>query len=155
MRRALLLVLFFAGCAAPGQNTPAAAPPRPPLGELARQVEATERAFAKTMADRDHAAFVSFLSEETLFWNGPSALRDKQKVADAWRAYYEPKAAPFSWEPAVEVIDSGQLALSTGPVRDPAGKVIGTFNSVWRQEAPGVWRVLFDKGCPVSDCKAP
>jgi ketosteroid isomerase-like protein len=33
-------------------------------------------------------------------------------------------------------------------VRDPDGKVIGRFNSVWRQEAPGVWRVVFDKGSP-------
>ncbi len=34
--------------------------------ELKEQVRNTERAFAKTMADRDHAAFVGFLSEETV-----------------------------------------------------------------------------------------
>ena len=33
-------------------------------------------------------------------------------------------------------------------VRDPDGKVIGRFNSIWRQEAPGRWRVVFDKGSP-------
>jgi hypothetical protein len=33
-----------------------------------------------------------------------------------------------------------------GPVFDPAGKCIGRFNSIWRQEAPGVWKIVFDKG---------
>jgi hypothetical protein len=33
-------------------------------------------------------------------------------------------------------------------VRDADGKPIARFNSVWRQEAPGVWRVVFDKGQP-------
>jgi hypothetical protein len=26
--------------------------------------------------------------------------------------------------------------------------VVGRFNSIWRREAPGVWRVVFDKGSP-------
>ena len=46
--------------------------------------------------------------------------------------------------------DSGTLALSTGPVRDPAGSVVATFTSIWRREA-GRWRIVFDKGneaCP-------
>jgi ketosteroid isomerase-like protein len=51
----------------------------------------------------------------------------------------------------VEVLASGQLALSTGPVRDSKGKVIGTFTSIWRLEAPGKWRIVFDKGSPVCD----
>jgi ketosteroid isomerase-like protein len=33
-------------------------------------------------------------------------------------------------------------------VRDPDGRQIGTFNSVWRREADGSWKVVFDKGCP-------
>ena len=48
---------------------------------------------------------------------------------------------------AVNQVD-GTLALSTGPVRNPAGQPIARFNSIWRQEAPGVWRIVFDKGQP-------
>ena len=44
---------------------------------LERQVADTERAFAKTMADRDLAAFSSLLSEETVFFSGPEPLRGK------------------------------------------------------------------------------
>jgi len=26
---------------------------------------------------------------------------------------------------------------------------------LWRQEAPGIWRIIFDKGEPVCDCAKP
>ena len=60
--------------------------------------------------------------------------------------------APFSWSSAeVEVLDSGTLAHSSGPVFDPHGKQFATFNSVWRRESDGHWKVVFDKGCPHCD----
>ena len=37
----------------------------------------------------------------------------------------------------------------------PSGKVIARFNSIWRREAPGVWKVVFDKGSPVCAPKSP
>ena len=133
--------------------TPSAAIAQPTTqSDLQRQVADTERAFAKTMADRDHRAFVSFLSDETVFFSGPKPLRGKQPVADWWKRFYTDAAAPFSWEPAqVEVLDSGRLALSTGPVRDPSGKIVSTFTSVWRLEAPNTWRIIFDKGDRICD----
>ena len=123
------------------------------VSALAVQVSAVERAFAKTMADRDHAAFVSFLAEETVFMPDGQALRGKPAVAAAWKRFYEGPQAPFSWEPdRVEVLDSGALAMSSGPVRDPQGNRVGAFNSVWRREAGG-WKIVFDKGCPRCECK--
>ena len=104
---------------------------RPSLPELQRQVENTERAFAKTMADRDYTAFTSFLSDEAVFFSGQTPARGKLQVAQAWKRFYEKSAAPFSWAPeTVAVLDSGTLALSTGPVRDAQGKLIGTFMSI-------------------------
>lgn len=124
--------------------------------ELQQAVANTERAFAKSMADRDHAAFSAFLSDEAVFFSGPKVLRGKQQVAAAWKRFYEGPTAPFSWQPEqVEVLPSGQLALSSGPVRDAQGKLIATFSSIWRQEAPGVWRIVFDKGNEVCDCAKP
>ena len=119
-------------------------------GSVQDQVADAERAFAKTMADRDLQAFKEFLSEEAIFFGGAAPLRGAEQVAEGWAPYFVDEAAPFSWEPdQVEVLDSGVLALSTGPVRNPAGKVVGRFNSIWRLEAPDVWRVVFDKGSPV------
>lgn len=128
----------------------------PTNAELKQQVADTERAFAATMAKRDHAAFVTFLSDEAVFYSGARVLRGKDAVAAEWKALYEKPEAPFSWEPEqVEVLDSGMLAHSSGPVRDPQGKIVSRFNSVWRQEAPGKWRIVFDKGERVCDCKRP
>lgn len=124
-------------------------------GDKARdEVAATERAFAKTMADRDLPAFGGFLSEEAVFFSGPKPLRGKQAVIEWWSRFYQQREAPFSWEPArVEVLDSGTLALSTGPVRDPQGKLIGCFSSIWRQEAPGQWKIVFDRGSGPLECE--
>ena len=105
------------------------------------------------MADRDHTAFASFLSDEAVFMGDALTLRVKQAVAAAWKRFYDSPQPPFSWEPdRVEVLDSGTLAMSSGPVRDPQGRRVGTFNSVWRREPGGAWRIIFDKGCPPCDC---
>ena len=131
--------------------------PRADTALLQQQVADTERAFARTMADRNFAAFQTFLSADTIFFSGPRALRGKQAVADAWKPFYEKPDAPFSWKPEqVEVLESGTLALSTGPVFDPTGRNIATYTSIWRMEAAGMWRIIFDKGNDVCDCpKAP
>jgi len=111
------------------------------------EVREAERAFAQTMADRDHDAFTTFLSEEAIFFGGRGAIRGSEAVAAAWKPFFDGPRAPFSWEPEiVEVLESGLLALSSGPVKDPEGNVTGIFNSIWRKEPDGVWRVVFDKG---------
>jgi len=127
----------------------ASAAPRTSTADLAREVRETERAFAKTMADRDHAAFAAFLAKEAVFFSGEKPLHGSETVAAWWKRYYEKPTAPFSWEPEqVEVLESGTLALSSGPVRDPSGNLVGTFTSIWRRE-DGRWRIVFDKGNPV------
>jgi ketosteroid isomerase-like protein len=138
----LVLAALCASCrATPGD--PAA---------LADQVRVTETAFAQTMADRDHAAFTSFLADEAVFFAGSRVLRGKEAVAADWKKFYD-GAAPFSWRPeSVEVLGSGTLAYSSGPVFAPTGERVGTFNSIWRRERSGEWKIVFDKGCPPCDC---
>ena len=122
---------------------------KPDTATLAEEVRRTERAFARSMADRDHAAFASFLADDTIFL-GRRALRGKAAVAEAWKRFYDGPAAPFAWAPEkVEVNDSGTLGLSTGPVFGPDGKRSGQFNSIWRREKDGTWKIVFDNGC---DC---
>lgn len=143
----LLAALLLAACA----NAPAR-----DAATLKQEVAATERAFAKTMADRDHAAFAGFLDPETVFFGGKGPLHGRAEVAARWQGFFTEPQAPFSWEPKeVEVLPSGTLALTSGPVHDPSGKLIGTFTSIWRQQSPGVWKIIFDKGCEVCDCAKP
>jgi ketosteroid isomerase-like protein len=113
----------------------------------AEVVKAREIAFAKTMADRDLEAFRSFVSLEAVFFDGDVRQRGRDEIARAWAPFFEGASAPFSWHPdIVEVLASGDLALTSGPVWDASGKEAGRFNSIWRKEADGVWRVVFDKG---------
>jgi len=137
------VVLMLAVSAAPSR-----ADQKPDIAKLQDEVRATEAAFAKTMADRDHAAFATFIADEAVFF-GRAELRGKQAVVDAWAGLFEGKDAPFSWRPeTVSVLDSGTLGLSSGPVFAPDGKQTGTFSSIWRRKADGKWEIIFDKGCP-------
>ena len=78
-----------------------------------------------------------------------SAIAKGRQEEPYWKPFFDGAQAPFSWEPdQVEVLASGQLALSTGPVRNAQGQVIGRFNSIWMREPGGRWRVVFDKGSP-------
>jgi ketosteroid isomerase-like protein len=117
------------------------------VGPDAEAVRARETAFAQTMADRDLEAFLSFIDPGAVFFNGNEALRGIAAVEEAWSPFFEGPTAPFSWSPdLVQVLESGDLALSSGPVMTPSGEEVGRFNSIWRKDADGVWRVVFDKG---------
>lgn len=123
--------------------------------QLTQQVRDAENAFAATMAARDHKAFATFLAEDAVFF-GNEAVRGKAAVAESWKGLYEKPDAPFSWRSEeVQVLDSGQLAHSSGPVFNPKGERVGTFNSIWRRERDGRWKVVFDKGCDVCKCAQP
>ena len=143
--RAIALLFALVAAAAPvAAATPA---------DLAEEVRAAETAFAASMAARDLEAFTAHLAEEALFFAGPNVLRGRAAVVAGWKPFFEGEKAPFSWAPeSVEVLDSGTLGISSGPVLDPSGKRVGTFNSIWRREPDGRWQVLFDKGCPPCDC---
>jgi ketosteroid isomerase-like protein len=105
------------------------------------------------MAQRDLAAFDRFVADEAIFYAGERPLRGKAAITTAWSKFYEGPQAPFSWQPDhVEVLDSGALALSSGPVKDPQGRVVARFNSIWRRGDDGAWRVVFDKGCDACPC---
>jgi len=115
--------------------------------DLKRQVMEAERGFAATMKARDFDAFKRFIADEAIFISAEGALRGKGAIAKGWRQYYDKPQAPFSWEPEeVEVVASGTLAYSGGPVYNAQGQRIGRFNSIWRLRAPGQWEVVFDRG---------
>jgi len=142
----VMLACLMAGCASQSNGA---------SSESARQqVAETERAFARTMADRDLNALISFLAQDAVFFSGPAPLHGPKAISQFWGRFYSSPAAPFSWAPEeVEVLSSGNLALSSGPVHNPQGKLIGRFTSIWRLEADGKWRIVFDKGSEVCDCK--
>jgi ketosteroid isomerase-like protein len=119
-----------------------------PAADLKRQVFAAESSFAASMAERNLAAFASHVSPEAVFFGDTTVMRGKEEVLARWRGFFTDANAPFSWKPEViEVLSSGRLALSSGPVFDAKGKKLGSFNSIWRRDQDGRWKIIFDKGC--------
>lgn len=117
---------------------------------LQQQVFETERNFAASMANRDFESFSQFVDEEAIFFTGPEPLRGKAEVLEVWKRFFVAPEAPFSWEPdQVEVLPSGKLASSSGLVFDPSGNAVSRFNSIWRLNEHGQWKVVFDKGSPL------
>ncbi|MCV2355590.1 nuclear transport factor 2 family protein [Paucibacter sp. B2R-40] len=129
-----------------------AAPLEPSLAKgWQAEVAAAECAFAASMAQRDFAAFEQRVSEQAIFFGAADPLLGKSAVLAGWKTYFEAQLAPFSWAPdEVVVSPDGSLAHSSGLVRDPKGGLLMRFNSVWRQESPGVWRVVVDRASPLT-----
>lgn len=142
MHRSILL----AAAVAAGLST--SLPAQTSSTTLKRQVFAAESSFAASMAKRDLEAFASHVSSEAIFFGDTTVMRGKRAVIDGWRGFFTKPEAPFSWKPEIiEVLPSGNLAISNGPVFDPAGKKVGSFSSIWRREPDGSWQIIFDKGC--------
>jgi len=76
------------------------------------------------MADRDAAGFcVLPFRGNSIHVERPGDPRRQKKVAERWKAYFQGPQAPFSWNPnSWRSWIQGNLALSTGPVLDPAGQ---------------------------------
>lgn len=145
MRKLLTISLSAIATAAGASPTPEQ------LQLMERQVRAAECSFAATMARRDLAGFERHLAEPAVFFNGREPQHGRAAIVAGWTAYYQGAEAPFSWEPdQIVVVGDGSLAYSTGPVRNPKGEVTHRFLSVWRQEAPGRWRIVIDRGAPLT-----
>lgn len=133
---------LLAGCASPA--------PQP--ADAAAQVRAAETAFAKSMADRDFAAFSALVADDAVFINSGQPLRGKPAVLAHWKKFFDGPAAPFAWKPEIVEV-SGALGYTEGPVSSPDGKVFARFWSTWRRDAAtGAWRVVFDNGQRICDC---
>ena len=121
--------------------------------DVADEVRCREIGFSQSVEHQDLAAFGSFIDADARFVGG-TVLRGVADITAAWAVFFQDNGPTIKWRPQiVEVLEDGKLALSRGPYRtlsrDAEGKLIeqwGTFNSVWRQNADGEWRVVFDAG---------
>ncbi|HET7843032.1 MAG TPA: nuclear transport factor 2 family protein [Xanthomonadales bacterium] len=139
------LCIALAACAASPTAVPAADD-----ATLKREVAAAETAFAQTMADRDFAAFGSFIADDAVFLNGGKPLRGKAAILAFWQKFYADAEAPFAWKPdLVQVLPTGALAQTVGPVTGPDGKVFARFYSTWRRAPDGRWQIVLDNGYTV------
>lgn len=134
--------------------------------DLADDVRCREIGFSQSAENQDIDAFRSFIDADARFV-GSGVLRGVDEIAKGWSVFFTPGGPSIRWRPQiVEVLENGTLALSRGPYKtvsvDADGNAVenwGTFNSVWRLNDDGEWRVVFDAGsqaasAPGDDVKA-
>jgi ketosteroid isomerase-like protein len=152
----MLIALGICGQAKCAALTPEAGK----LQALVLEVSDVEREFAATMARRDLKAFGEFVSQDAVFRDGKDLLLGREAVLASWKEYFQQGPAPFSWEPDRVTVDrTGSEALSSGPVRNPDGRIIGRFTTIWRKETANDgsarWRAIVDQGVPLLECASP
>lgn len=121
--------------------------------DAGKTVRCLEIAFSKSVEARDAVTFASFIDADARFV-GSSVMRGPVAIAEAWSVFFSVDGPEMKWRPEiVEVLDDGKLALTRGPYRmiasDDEGnrqEHWGTFNSVWRLQSDGQWKVVFDAG---------
>jgi ketosteroid isomerase-like protein len=100
---------------------------------LTEQVRRAEIAFAKTMADRDHAAFTSFLAKEAIFVSPHRVLRGAREVAAGWKKFYEgPQAETAVLRPGLALSPDGRCLLFAQVAYDVSDLM---FARQWRPPA--------------------
>lgn len=125
----------------------------PVAADMVADLRCREIAFSQSVENGDIETFRSFLDADARFV-GSTVLRGPEAIVSAWSIFFADDGPEIIWRPQfVEVLESGDLALTRGPYRvrtkGPDGEVSeewGTFNSVWRKDAKGTWRVIFDAG---------
>lgn len=138
-------------------NSGRAPPPAiAPLTAAECEVWARELGFARSVAEHDAAAFASHLHPGAAFGSGqPQPLRGRDAVVAGWAHIIAGKGVSLDWYPTrVTIGDAEDVAWSSGPAlfdwaateTAPRRQALATFHSVWRKDADGTWRVLFDEG---------
>ncbi len=122
------------------------------------EVRCTEIAFSHSVENKDQVAFAALLDDDARFV-GAAALRGKSSIVEAWSVFFQENGPELIWRPQfIEILKSGDLALSRGPYRmrsrDETGDIVeewGTYNSVWQKNEQGEWHIIFDAGDTASD----
>ena len=132
-------------------------PPVVAMTQAECEVWMRERSFANTVASHDAAAFADHLVADTVFnAASPQPVRGRAAVVADWKEIIEGRELALRWHPQfVSIGADPDVAVSSGPawteIFDPSAKhryTISRFNSVWKRDADGEWRVLFDGGTP-------
>ena len=125
----------------------------PALADLADEVRCREVGFSQSVESQDRELFASFIDPDARFV-GNKVDRSPEAIAEAWSVFFTGDLPAIKWRPQfIEVLESGDLALSRGPYRivdkneqGEAREAWGTFNSVWRRNDDGEWLIVFDAG---------
>ncbi len=114
-----------------------------------------DRAFARATAERRMEGFTSFLAEDVTSIRPDSPIiKGRAGLTAHWKHLLEDPALSVTWKPLEAVIDrSGDMGFTVGSYAvlrsSGAGSqqvASGKYITVWKRQAGGAWRVVFDSG---------
>ena len=115
------------------------------------QLQAVEDALSIAMLGRDRDAFAGLLADDALLLVCRRMLRGKAAIMRGLRAYFDGRYDSVCCEASrIEVLDGAALAFASGALLDvPDGFPVGAFESIWRRDPDGAWRITFAQGSDV------
>ncbi len=129
------------------------------MADATDDVRCYEIRFSQSVETQNAELFESLVDTDARFVSGSGSVsRGPKAVATAWSIFFTADGPSIKWRPQiVEVLQDGALALSRGPykliTKDEKGTESehwGTFNSIWRLQDDGSWKVVFDAGSPAA-----
>lgn len=149
MRRTLALGLVLLLCSAAHAGGPSPAKE----SKLARQLRATELAFAASAQAKDFEKFMSFLDDDIKSFHTGTMNVGKEKARAAWAPLFSDPNRAITWSPEI-VEASGSLGYTTGPftvrVKQADGSdqvaLEGRYITIWRRHPDGTWKATLDIG---------
>lgn len=144
MPRLLVLTALLIAFARPASSQPA---------DVAPVIEA-ERAFAADgWALGLDAALLKWAAEDAIMIAGGAVRRTEARLDP--QAPLDPSAPPIAWWPTwAGIARSGDLGFTSGPV-EVGGMRRGHYFTVWRRQADGGWKWVYDGGVGASAVSAP
>lgn len=112
----------------------------------ASAVLTADRAFNQSVADKDVEHFRALVAEDAMFGGGTAhQTQGREAIVKAWAPFFEPDAVPLTWAPVKgEVLSGGEIGYTVG--RYVHGRARGQYLTVWRKQADGRWRAIYDIG---------
>ncbi len=121
--------------------------------KLARELRATELAFAASAQAKDFDKFMSFADDDIKSFHTGTMNVGKEKMRAAWAPLFSDPNRSILWSPEI-VEASGSLGYTTGPFEvhvkqaDGTDQVVlqGRYITIWRRHADGSWKATLDIG---------
>ena len=119
----------------------------------AQAIMQADRDFNQALASRDKTRFLSFVSENAVFF-GTGPMRGHSEILTGWAAFFEPGGSTLTWEPtSAEVLVGGDVGVTVGSwvrrTRTSDGKTTearGQYVTTWQKQKDGGWKVVSDIG---------
>ena len=118
----------------------------------AQAIMQADRDFNRALAARDRKRFLSFVSEDAVFF-GTGPMRGHDEILEGWAPFFEPGAS-LTWEPtSAEVLVGGDVGVTVGSwqrrTRTADGKIAearGQYVTTWQKQKDGAWKAVSDIG---------